>query len=198
MHLSTIVLILSHGELNIFIVNYYNILCILIYIYVCSIIYNIVSALESGLLLRNDCSCPGYNLTFECTVNGGIGGSTVWIGEVFHNTCMIPHLVLRHRYFMQGISQACNDDDVILRAYSLQVEAIDSEHDYSSYTSQLNVTYSTSLIGSTVVCAYDNGTQVTHIGSQITTTKCRHNNVCMHAGYFTLLIMQSHQLLASI
>jgi hypothetical protein len=163
MHLSIFIFIsiLSHGELNILLL--YNI-----------IIKIIVLAPESGLFLRNDCSCPGYNLTFECTVNGGIGGSTVWIGEVFQNTCMIPHLFLRHRYFMQGISQACNDDDVILHAYSLQVEAIDSKHDYSSYTSQLNVTYSTSIIGSTVVCAYDNGTQVTHIGSKIiaSTTKC--------------------------
>ncbi len=79
------------------------------------------------------------------------------------SACMIPRLVLRHRDFMQGISQACNNDDVILRAYSLQVEIIDTENDYSSYTSQLNITYSASLIGSSVVCAYDNGTQVMHL-----------------------------------
>ena len=135
-------------------------------------------ALENGLFLRNDCSCPGYNLTFECTVNGDIGDSTVWLGGVFTNSCMIPRLFLRHRYFMQGISQACNNDDVILHAYSLQVETIDTENNYSSYTSQLKITYSTSLIDHTVVCAYDNGTQVIHIGSEIITrnTKCTHNN----------------------
>ena len=139
-------------------------------------IAKIILALENGLFLRNDCSCPGYNLTFECTVNGSIGDSTVWTGEVFTNSCMMPHLFLRHRYFMQGISQACNNDDVMLRAYSLQVETIDTENDYSSYTSQLNITYSTSLIGSTVVCAYDNGTQVIHIGSEIIAIKCMNNN----------------------
>ena len=133
-------------------------------------------ALENGLFLRNDCLCPGYNLTFECTVNGGIGYSTVWIGEVFTNSCMMPHLFLRHRHFVQGVSQACINDDMIMHAYSLQVETNDTESNYSSYTSQLNITYSTSLIGSTVVCAYDNGTQVTLIGSEIITTKCMNNN----------------------
>ena len=98
---------------------------------------------------------------------------------------------------MQGISQACNNDDVMLRAYSLQVETIDSGNDYSSYTSQLNITYSTSVIGSTVVCAYDNGTQIIHIGSEIITTniKCMNNRkrydntsyvyACMLHGYNT-------------
>ena len=133
-------------------------------------------ALENGLFLRNDCLCPGYNLTFECTINGGIGGSTVWTGEVFTNLCMMPHLFLRHRHFVQGVSQACINDDMIMHAYSLQVETNDTESNYSSYTSQLNITYSTSLIGSTVVCAYDNGTQVTLIGSEIITTKCMNNN----------------------
>ena len=69
-------------------------------------------------------------------------------------------------------------DDVILHAYTLKVETTDTENDYSSYTSQLNITYSTSLIGSTVVCAYENGTQVTRVGSRIitTNTKSMHNN----------------------
>ena len=161
-------------------------------------------------MLRNDCSCPGYNLTFECTVNGSIniGSSTLWRGEVFQNSCMISELYLRHREFLQGTSQTCKNNDVILHAYSLQVGTIDTENGYNSYTSQLNITYSTSLIGSTVVCAYENGTQVTHTGSKIitTNTKCMHNIrmhdvcmlhvLCLHSNLS--LIQFTHHLLASI
>ena len=133
-------------------------------------------ALERRLFLRNDCSCPGYNLTFECTVAGDIGGATVWKGEVFQNSCMTP-IFLRHREFMQGVSAVCSNNDVILHAVSLHVESFDTENNCSSYTSQLNITYSTSLIGSTIVCAYDNGTQVIPVDSRsITSNKCMHSN----------------------
>ena len=106
----------------------------------------------------------------------------MWTGEVFRNSCMISPLYLRHRDFIQGTSQACNNDvsDVYLHVYSLQVENIDIEDNYSSscYISQLNITFSTSVIGSTVVCVYDNGTQEVPIGSKIITsnTKSMYNS----------------------
>ena len=91
---------------------------------------------------------------------------------------MLPGIYLRHRDFMQGTSVVCNNDDVVLHIHSIQVEGNDSmENNHSSYTSQLNITYSTSLFGSTVVCAYDNGTEVTIIGSRIVTS----NTKCMHS-----------------
>ena len=131
----------------------------------------VVFALNSGIFLRNDCLCPGYNLTFECTVIGGIGGSTAWKGEVFRNSCMAPRLFLRHREFVSGASVVCNNGNIVLR--SLQVDIENSSY---CYTSQLNITYSRSLVGSTVaiVCAYDNGTQDIPVGSRtiIPNSKC--------------------------
>ena len=90
---------------------------------------------------------------------------------------------------MQGTSQTCDNGDVILNVYSLQVEGMDDSN-YSSYTSQLNITYSTSLIGSTVVCEYDNGIQVTPIGSKIITSnaKCMHNYLVDIVTYYLVLL----------
>ena len=70
------------------------------------------------------------------------------MGEVFRNSCMISPLYLRHRDFIQGTSQACNNDvsDVSLHVYSLQVENIDIEDKYSCYISQLNIIFSTSIM----------------------------------------------------
>ena len=84
---------------------------------------------------------------------------------------------LHHREFVQGVSAVCTNDDVILHTVSLHVESFDMENNCSSYTSQLNITYSASLIGSTIVCAYDNGTQVIPVDSRsITSNTCMHSN----------------------
>ena len=147
----------------------------------------IVFILNSGIFLRNDCSCPGYNLTFECTVIGGIGGSTAWKGEVFRNSCMVPRLLLRHREFVSGASVVCTNGNIVL--HSLQV---DTENSSYYYTSQLNITYSMSLIGSTIFCAHDNGTQDIPIGSKTITpnSKCMpdHAIIIMHTMVNKLLI----------
>ena len=123
--------------------------------------------------------CPGYNLTFECTVIGSIGGSTAWKGEVFRNSCMVPRLLLRHREFVSGASVVCNNGNIVLR--SLQVDIENSSY---CYTSQLNITYSRSLIGSTIFCAYDSGTQDIPTGSKTITpnSKCMPDlaNIIMH------------------
>ena len=57
--------VLSHGKLLINTNNRIQSQMILLLLLLLSTYLSL--ALESGLFLRNDCSCPGYNLTFECT-----------------------------------------------------------------------------------------------------------------------------------
>ena len=110
--------------------------------------------LENGIFLTNNCTCPGHNLTFECSVNGVVGGSTVWSGNAIRQ-CMVP-IFLRHRDFTPGTSRVCNNGDMIIR--SLRAES-------NCYVSQMNILFSANLNGSTVACAYDNGTATVGVGS---------------------------------
>lgn len=95
-------------------------------------------------------------MTIECTVTGVVDGSTVWRGNAFQTLCMIPEISLRHRDFTSGIIQSCNDGVISLR--NLETENM------NCYSSQLNITYNTAIIGNTIVCAYDNGVNEEVIG----------------------------------
>ena len=106
----------------------------------------------------NGCSCPGYTLTFECTVVGR--GATVWRGSAFDCVYTSNTILLFHSRFATpiGTISTCNNGAIVGR--SLRVEN-------NSYTSQLNVTVSRDLIGKSVTCVHDNGTYVYAIGSSI-------------------------------
>ncbi len=120
---------------------------------------------RSGLFLTNDCACPGNNLIFECTVIGGAGGATQWKGDALDlHSCSVP-VFLHHRDFITGTTQpmVCNGGAIVIR--SLRVES-------NRYTSQMNISFSSTLINRTVDCAYDNGTLAVEVGSiSIGTTK---------------------------
>jgi hypothetical protein len=111
---------------------------------------------RSGLFLTNDCACPGNNLIFECTVIGGAGGTTQWKGDAI-SSCSVP-VFLRHRDFIVGVTQpmVCNGGEIVIR--SLRIES-------GCYTSQMNISFSSTLINRTVACAYDNGTLAVEVGS---------------------------------
>ena len=104
----------------------------------------------------NGCSCPGYTLTFECTVVGS--GTTVWLGSAFDCVYSSNEIGLSHGRFAISIRRTCNNGAIVRQ--SLGVEN-------NSYTSQLNVTVSRDLIGKSVTCVHDNGTYVYAIGSSI-------------------------------
>ena len=122
---------------------------------------------RSGLFLTNDCACPGNNLIFECTVVGADGGTTQWTGDAIHS-CSVPVIFLRHRDFITGTTQSmvCNGGEIIIR--SLRVES-------DCYTSQMDISFSNTLINRTVICAYDNGTHAVDVGSVSVgaTKKCK-------------------------
>ena len=103
----------------------------------------------------SSCICPGYEVVFECVVTGG--GATTWSGTAFEH-CLSDRIALRHSQFNQSgysVSQTCGDSGpIISRAVSVMND---------SYTSQLVVNVSQSLIGVNVECADDSGS---HVGTK--------------------------------
>ena len=96
----------------------------------------------------SECFCLGQTLSYECTTEGPI--STVWQGSAFQ--CVGNRIVLRHSQFtsLEGATGECNSGLVMIAGHSLRVEG-------DCYTSQLNITVSSSLNSQTVECAYSGG-----------------------------------------
>ena len=99
--------------------------------------------LEGGeLTTLNSCICPGYEVVFECVVTGD--GATIWSGTAL-DRCSSDRIILRHSQFNQfeySLDQTCGDSGPIIG------RAVSVEND--SYTSQLIVNVSQSLIGTNV------------------------------------------------
>ena len=104
------------------------------------------------LTTLSSCICPGYEAVFECIVIGG--GATIWSGTAFDN-CSSDRITLRHSLFNQpeySVSGTCGDGGQVI---SRAVSAVND-----SYTSQLIVNISQSLIGANIECAGVSGSQV--------------------------------------
>jgi hypothetical protein len=96
----------------------------------------------------SSCICPGYEAVFECIVTGdGLPGVTIWCGTGFDH-CSRDRITLRHSQFNQpgyNVNASCGDSgQVIGRAVSVV---------NGSYTSQLVVNVSQSLVGASIECA---------------------------------------------
>ena len=92
-----------------------------------------------------DCACPGYTLTFECTVMGGSG--TIWRGTTFSCAESNDEIILLHsRFGLIGAFGTCNNGTVM-------AQGIRAEND--SYTSQLSIIVSSDVIGKSIECVYD-------------------------------------------
>ena len=97
------------------------------------------------------CICPGNNLVFECSIEGG--GTTVWRGSFIRDCSGSTEIPFRHisdpTVFTQ-LSQLCNNGAITATALSANK---------TTYTSQLSI--NTSVIplsnGSTVTCVHDDG-----------------------------------------
>ena len=107
----------------------------------------------------NDCTCPGYNSLYECTVIMGI--ATVWKGTAFNCQSAGNEIVLLHNTNFTSLrTETCNSGVIsgrIIRANN------------GIYTSQLVVRVSVEMNGSTVVCAHDTGVNTPVIGSKLLT-----------------------------
>ena len=106
--------------------------------------------------ISSDCTCPGFSLTYECTVMGTENGFTVWQGSAFN--CTGNAIVLRHRRFTSEeiILGECNGDSLL--GSSLRVE------NGSFYVSQLIIRNSSEVIGDSIECVHSTGTNTTLIG----------------------------------
>ena len=83
--------------------------------------------------------CLGDTLAFECTVTGGV--ATVWEGSIFECNASNNEIVLLHSRFNSiiGATRSCNDHGDIV-AQGVHIEN-------NQYTSQLNVTLNSNMIG---------------------------------------------------
>lgn len=113
---------------------------------------NSEAANETGLnlLTQYDCGCPKQNVSYECSVVGGL--ITVWSGSAF--MCGARKISLRHNDF-QAAMGICNEGAIV--AYS--VENVDN-----CYTSRLDVTLSDELQGQSISCSRDDGSTPTTLG----------------------------------
>ena len=65
--------------------------------------YNIAdrsNALRNKMTITSECICPGFGVTYECTVKGTENGFTVWRGSAL--VCVGNEITLRHRLFTSG------------------------------------------------------------------------------------------------
>ena len=115
-------------------------------------------AIRADFALLSDCICPGHVVTYECTAVGG--GTTVWQGSAF--SCRSRAISLRHSQFngSGAIVGVCNDGAIMAR----EIMSINS-----SFTSQLKVTISESVIGENIECVHDNVGTITVIGTDTVT-----------------------------
>ena len=120
-----------------------------------------LSSANSQLVVKSGCNCPGSTLTYECTVAGGPGGFTVWElqGTGFQSSCEV---ILRHTLSISDERLLVCDN------YNTTMIARILGNDSNSFTSELNITFSSDIITEgrlSVMCAYDSGTFTTITGS---------------------------------
>ena len=104
------------------------------------------------------CACTGSVLTYTCTAVGT--GNTLWTGTAFD--CATNGIILRHERYTQsgGAVGECNSRAV--RGRSTGVEN-------NCYTSQIDVTVSTTFNNKTIQCIHNSGTGIDTIGTSVIT-----------------------------
>ena len=130
---------------------------------VISIYYVLFCKTEMKLIKvsSNDCACPGDIVTYECTVFGGSGVTTVWKGNFFHcsngkQVIEFVHSQLTSEEGVVGsIVRICNNGNIVGR-----IVRVENEH----LTSQLNVTLTNDIAGESIECISDNGTDIYRVG----------------------------------
>ena len=105
---------------------------------------------KSGIVMKsNNCICPGYTLTLECTVNGTQFGATYWRGNFSDCTNGIVLLHNSNRFtFDKG---DCNDGSIVGQGLAV---------DGSCYTSQINITIDNEINGKSIECYYNFDEQI--------------------------------------
>ena len=107
--------------------------------------------ISSGELIKlTECACPGDSITYNCVIIGS--GYTIWQGSAFN--CSEPsqrnQIVLQHSQFRDydnSVFGMCNNGAIV--GHSLAKN--DTEN---TYISQLTITITSYLIGSTIECVH--------------------------------------------
>ena len=104
------------------------------------------------------CTCEGYRLVYECTVDRDSGMMyvyTVWTGTAFD--CPATNNEIN---FLSGIP---NEDNLSCNDGAISGHVITADND--SYTSQLSILVTPEVIGSNISCFIDGTTGTILIGS---------------------------------
>lgn len=127
---------------------------ILFYFYAGAILTVFIATPRSqGVRLLNSCSCIGQTVTFECIVTGGT--ITVWSGSAF--MCEGNEISLRHGRFTNSEAiGSCNDEAIVGRGVA---------SNGTQFTSQLDVILSSELLGDTVSCSVEDGSNLNITGT---------------------------------
>ena len=103
---------------------------------------------------KNDCTCPGDIVTYNCNVTGG--GFTIWRGSAFDCPTVESMILLRHSRFEEssGTMGQCNSGAIRGQSIGTGINSLGS----TVYTSQLmiNLTAFPSVISQTIECIYRN------------------------------------------
>ena len=98
----------------------------------------------------DECICPGYNLTFECSILGN--GITVWQGSAFDCASTSHQILLSHSRF-EGATGHCNNGAIV--ASSIDVLPANNGTSDQCFISKLNVAVTDAMRNKTVECFHD-------------------------------------------
>ena len=123
-------------------------------------VYPAVSACTNAFTLNSGCTCPGYSVTFTCSILGG--GNTIWKGSAFDcpstSDSNNNQILLLHSRFGtdQNPSGSCNNGDIQGGGVSRVG---------GCFISELNVTITPGVVGKEIQCVHDNTSAEILIGS---------------------------------
>ena len=111
-----------------------------------------VSVGEGNPRFTDSCVCPGDLLIYRCTAVSY--GLTIWTGSALNCPIVNNEIILRHG--LPHYARSCNNGDIV--AGGIEAEG-------NNFTSQLNITVTSNVVGGTVSCSSDNGTHLNLIFS---------------------------------
>ena len=115
-------------------------------------------SVNNGFTQLDECICPGFNLTFECSILGS--GLTVWQGSAFDCQILLSHV---HSRFEDAIGH-CNSGGI--EASSIGVVPASNGTNDQCFISQLRVAVTDVMRNKTVECIHDQpGLQPAVIGN---------------------------------
>ena len=143
---------------------------------------NVGTVVESNLEIVSSCTCPGYEVVFECAVSGG--GSTTWQGTALAN-CDRSRIILRHSEFTKEggyvINKMCGSSGTITG------QAVSVVND--TYLSQLTITASEEVNGSTIECVGGHAPQTSRTRQLLLTTGMK---IITNVVYYSFASSRSH------